>query len=720
MATFIEKVKKFYSNKSIYQRYCLIVGLFSNLHTFAYTTVEIPDGVRHLLSAAVLFSTAVILIWSYFLNQNKKCYYDCLYFLIGQLLTLQLFLSSLDIGSAITHALTFIAVSLLIFIAFSVYNCNFHFNNFESLSEHLPEYDYNLLNIHLQFSTAFSTDDFNLDWKYLPSELTEQNFKITKDGNNINEKTIIAEGLDQKFISFEDNYEKNILTSLVSTVSNRSVEIVKVMKYENDTFNIYYKYVLTPSERICIKYFKFYDYFRYHYHNRVGVNHPMNHIKPYDTRTDDRHFYKRIYGLNLLLHGLDYYKDIEKVRSESNHEDKLKPMNYLERVETLKRFINNRKESNNRDRLRKYLQSIVNWYHGKKYTYNVTPEYRLRWKKHVDWIIGSERVLSSIHIRRLVKTDPLYEEHELSETTDYNKITVQNLDLTDASSRLKEIPKHTTTVHTNDVSVFDTDESTTTFEYNCLPDRSTKKFKEPSKEAATPKNKKILFMDCNSCFECHEFEYSKTRKQEYEEAMIFSQVKTQEWTLVNKVVRKEKRDVKNPFKNTFAVLKFYDTSKVSYGRGDNLPMKMSPDARDIKKLEEIKKKKNDSNNNKNKESVEKSRKMSSKQKRINDQNSKKSALSIKKQMSKLNCPKYIKRELITRCKTNTSQYYSRRISESTLDDKYTFIPVHEAIKNKSHEIRFYNDDYTLFNIIKSIQWESAQKMSHKNYVYIVR
>jgi len=153
-----------------------------------------------------------------------------------------------------------------------------------------------------------------------------------------------------------------------------------------------------------------------------GHKHPWNHVSKYNfietrsgaeghkvnaglaTRTSEKHFVAT--------------KDPTKWSQESNFETKLGPLNFKQRIKVVDEFkdklIKKGRSSNNVSRLHRYLVQIVEWYHGEKVGYwNTTPEYRHRWKRHVDWIIGSPATSETGLIDLNNPTNDIYDTHEV-------------------------------------------------------------------------------------------------------------------------------------------------------------------------------------------------------------------------------------------------------------------------------------------------------------------
>lgn len=142
---------------------------------------------------------------------------------------------------------------------------------------------------------------------------------------------------------------------------------------------------------------KWYEIFAQFHHYVGGQDFHNNHIQrsPFPGSST-------IYGFQIFdYYKYKYYKDLNKIVSSANNEKPLPALNFHDRMAELDKFINKMPDTGNTKRLKIYLTTCVKWYHGFKISkLSPTKEYRVRWKNHVEWILGSPILLAAPVVKK--------------------------------------------------------------------------------------------------------------------------------------------------------------------------------------------------------------------------------------------------------------------------------------------------------------------------------
>lgn len=252
------------------------------------------------------------------------------------------------------------------------------------------------------------TDDLIESWevfltlKRSCSKLNKAISKVCLDQNGLAYNFIVSQsGFCHSTLVSENFFE---LLKSSDTVSKPSiVAVTNILKIQFRKFRIMSKEI----DDDCIKYtvkidknflgqgdcfnklnFSFSDILSDFYINIDGFKTYSNHVSRNEFIGS-----KRVPGWYMCHHRYMCYskKDIKEIRPSKNNEPKIINCTWSERMNIMTNWIKSRPESKNRERLYKYLENCINWYHGRKITnHKTTLEYRIRWENHMKWVLGSE------------------------------------------------------------------------------------------------------------------------------------------------------------------------------------------------------------------------------------------------------------------------------------------------------------------------------------------
>lgn len=698
MLSYIKKtLRSFVYNKDRFQKFLFLSGTVFNFHTYCYFQNN-SEILRSIMSSIVVLLSLVSITWCYNISFRYEISFDFIFFIIGSVLTLQFFTNHLIIGFSCI-------VTMVSYTYVKSRKLSVDYYEENSINDHnktiiFSEYEY----------TGNIAVNFFIPWQYLGNYIHHQNFSYQKRRNrpSIIHYDCLGLALSLEYARQTGLLNVNLLSTIISTATGESCVAKSVYFRTPGVCAVNYEVLRQLDSRPCLSYFKFWHYLTFHHQLTICKNHPKNHLSP--KKFDNS---RKVHGLMFLFKGLDYFspKKLEEIRSESNFEIKLEAMDYQSRLRKLNDFIDKRKESNNRERLRKYLTCVVNWYHGRNCKIHVTPEYRIRWKKHVDWIIGSDRIILEYKVKTFNKEHPLRTKHDSSEPIielpnikeEKEKIFKSRVtDLTDSSDRVREmnINHNKDTINTfktlDRVQLEDNVHSEDIIEeYKCkaIAEKRCIEIKRPNLR----QSKFELHAKCGPCGTDHKFnllnEYDRrnfNKNKDPNQVGLDYENKTSEWILIHKTSKYTENYIpKNPFKNSFGLLKECNLSQFAYPKTDNMPLYLSPDINDIKKHKEIKEKQK----KKSKKNVERNI--------IN--HSERSNRSFNKLKNNVN---KIFREAIPRNRMNTSDIYSRGSNlgkkldlSKPIQGNIKIVPVSECIFFRMKQFKFNNYETTVMNIV---------------------
>jgi hypothetical protein len=309
----------------------------------------------------------------------------------------------------------------------------------------------------------------------------------------------------------------------------------------------------------------FWDIFKTFHIRIYSKGNLLNHVdrQPFEGSQPVDFFY--MYSMKRFC----YYKGWT---SAKNYNEPLGPCTYTERLEKVNEWVDSLPESKNRDKMRKYLNACIAWYHSAPYNKpKTTPEYRSRWKNHVLWAIGS----------------PI-----LNKTTLYRSEGEKNV-------IAKRIERPVQSIHTKEERIVDEDvELELTYHIKTFPHISNHidagLYSDIVKRRSKPALNPIAVLDNG---ELHQVEKSNLRA----EPALMSRIrntnaveiinpkvkKTSSWVFVEKHYKPCHEFVKQDplFKNYYAVLESVKLPKTS-----PMPFDLSPYKEDYELKKSIKKK----------------------------------------------------------------------------------------------------------------------------------